>query len=283
MRIMDTTKTIELKEKSDFNGLLEECLSGLESIGNLPEKTCKVAYYTGRIHEQSIYEEYLKKHSTGLSMGWISEQHWRFANELFHIGFVFPLLNEDDFEILNRHYVDPKYFDLLEDILFDQHLLNRQLTKYDNSVRLKRNDQFSDKLIDQVFNGALNNDQTRNDKIYFYNRLSNSVISKDKYDDNIERGVEFPIQFHFPYKNFADAIDLLFGTEVRKAFLNPEYVKKEFHGLPYDHNMFSLSMYEFETFETFLNNSQDIYKLGSDSVKLLKKHFVIKWLTKING
>jgi hypothetical protein len=276
---------MELRKSSDIEGLLKINLEFLESIraGFMLEKRFpKICYFYGRLKRTGDLTLFINRFSGEIQL-FINKQLLEISELLHNIGLRFPHLSEDDLIQLENAYKNPVYFDLIEDILFDQHLLVRPLQKYDASSRQVRHVSFSTELKLSLFNGYLHNtdmifDNYENGEFYyFYNRNKNLIVRKESMH-NFETKVEFHIDF--------SDLDVVNFSEYVKKFLGNdffEFYRKD----PYNNNQ-SIEIVGDYTFD---NDAYREYqkrillfpeKISPELLTIVEENIANNWLLEIN-
>jgi hypothetical protein len=279
---MISDKEKELKANKDFMGLLDNCLAQSGSIGGLNNKLCKVSYYSGRAKSQQIVSNFVEKNKSLLS-AFVNEDYFILAQFLFRVGFVFPNINEAEISMLEKYYSDPKYVDLLDDILFDKELLSKELKRFDTSARNKKHSQFSDDLLIQTFNSDIYNQEPEDDKIYFYDKSNNSILKASFEDRSLIRGVHYQIQLFRDFRHFVKIVDEVLGEEIRIAYFR-DNTDNIMSGASYENILFlGFSSYSFDEFKSYVENNIQYFDLPGEPIQLLKKTISRKWLEMVNG
>lgn len=272
----------ELKSKSDFSGLLEYSISKVCSLTSLGEKFCKIAYYSGRMKNQNKLNLFIEENK-GLIVFYVSKEYKELSEFLFKVGQVFPELSDEYYRKLEAYYFNPKYYDMLEDILFDQDLLKRELKKFDASVRSIRNFDFSDELLFDVFNAAMSNMNVIDEQVHYYDKEENIIKVMTYGSEKIIRNVHIIVHLFRDNKDFSDSVDEFIGIKVRKEFFK-RHQKDIYSESRYSDIIdYSFELETFELFKQFVTESQDTLKIDSNAIERLIKESSLKWLKKANS
>lgn len=101
---------------------------------------------------------------------------------MFEIGLKYPNLNNDELNQLELLYNNTKYCALIDELLFDKEKLPRTIRGITREELNRRNDNFPDSLLDQVYHAFEENsevDEDNEDTIWrVYDRRNNIIISK---------------------------------------------------------------------------------------------------------
>lgn len=274
------------RKVGDINGLLNVSLDFWNKFGaghTFETRLPKICYYKGRLKKTEDLKSFLSKNNVNIEL-FIREDLFEVSKNLHFIGIRFPNLSPKDFDYLERLYSDPQYFDLIDDILFDQHLLSRTLKKYDPSIREIKQTAFDEKIKQEIFDAFIHNSKTdngefENDFYLFYHRPDNKIVKKDSRDD-FEDNVEFLIDFY--------NLDIAGFASAAKEFLGEDFIefyKKDPIGN--DETLKEVGVVSFDsgTFETFRDRLFEFHKsksINPEQVSNLKKHLALQWLKEIN-
>ncbi len=274
-----------LKQQADIPGLLGISLALWNNMGSghtYKERFPKICYYYGRLNAYDELADFLQNNQIGLEM-WVDDKLRDISFKLCQVGANYEMLSETDISELNMLYSNPEYYDLLEDILFDFPAKYGELKKFDASIRKIKNYQFTKELKNEIFNCFLHNCDVEDfgfDKVYYYEKSSNSIVQKN-YDKDIFRGVHYYIDFGMNIGQFAELVKVHFGNEFYS------YYKEDMlnYGEPYDFAIqFSFNSYAYEAFEERLSNYiQNSKQEFNSSVDGIREKIAENWLLKVNS
>jgi hypothetical protein len=279
-------KEKELKITGDIQGLLDISLDFLNKFGaglTLQERFPRICYYFGRRNKTDELKLFLSEKPLNFEL-FVTEELLEFSKNLHFIGLHYPNLSEKELTLLESFYCDSKYYNLIDDILFDQHLLSRPLNKYDSSVREIRQSDFNEELKLEIFNAFIHNDKTDNGEFeeeyyYFYNRECNRIdrkYSREEYEDNVDFLIDF---YHLNINGFALIAKEYFGQEFFTFYSKDPIGNGE--------NLEEAEVYSFNSgaYESFQERLLEFYntnKINTDNLTSLKKHLSNEWLIEIN-
>jgi len=275
----------ELRSSSDIEGLLKINLEFLDNIraGFMLElRFPRICYYYGRLKRTKELTSFVNKNSMVIDL-FISQKLKEVSRILLDIGISFPNLSPSQHSALEILYCDPTYFDLIDDLMFDEHLLSQPLKKYDYSARQIRHANFSKVLKMEVFKAYLHNmdmvfDIFENGEFYyFYNRKENNVIrkeSRDKFETKVEFLIDFP---DLDIKKFGIFVKKLLGKEFFDFYsLDPIDTKE---------NLEMAGKYTFDN-EAYSSYQKRILlfpeKLNPELITLIEENIANEWLVEIN-
>lgn len=271
-----------LKSANDISGLLEYTLSKDCSIHELGEKFCKVAYLSGRTNEIDKLNIFIEENK-GLIHFYVPKEYKELSEFLFKVGQLYPEIPDRYFKLLEDYYCNPKYFDMLEDLLFDQYLLKLKLKKFDAGIRSIQNIDFSNQLLYDVFNAAMSNKNVVNEQVHYYDKSENLIKVMTYGSENIIRNVHIIVYLFNTIEEFSTSVDQIIGIKVRKEFFK-KHMKDINPGWKYNDIIYSsLDQYTFDLFKQFVLEGQDTLKINSNSIEKFITESSLKWLIKINS
>lgn len=279
----------ELKKQRNIKELLNVSLDFWYKFGagqTFVHRFPKICYYMGRLNDFDGLKTFMQKNKVELSM-WVDTDTKMLGQKLLSIGAVYPNLNNQDYIILEELYSNPKHFDLIEDILFDQDTLLRPLKKFVASVRITRHSVFSDELKREVFNGfiynSINNpDYNTKEEVCYYERTTNKIINK-VFNEDVIQDVHFYINFFpsFKMEHFANHVKLVYGENFFNFYSQNIVNDKKF---TYEHaKRLSIDAYAFEVFQNRLSEYTSKEKLPTNGIDEVIKNMANDWLLIINS
>lgn len=185
-----------------------------------------MAYLYGRAKEVDTLNSLLQKYSFCI---WeLSQDSKEVTQNLVEIGALFPYLCGEQISYLEALYNNPKYCEIMDDILFDKEKLPRKITGITKEELKKTNDSFSTRLLKQTYNSFILNkiaQYKRNDEYteyYVYVRRNNNIIKKAY--GKVGSG-ECVLDGTLDMKSFIEHIEPKYGKECADFFI--EGVLKE--------------------------------------------------------
>ena len=98
------------------------------------------------------------------------------------IGSVYPQLTPWQINKLEEYYNNPKYCEIVDDVLFDKELLPKEIKGISREDLSRKNTDFPDHLLDEIYQAFESNDNVDSDGRYtmwlVYVRRSNSIVRK---------------------------------------------------------------------------------------------------------
>ena len=217
---------IHFKESGNINKLLEIAYEFFEKhsgVGNCIYWLLKICYYTGRAKDNDAFEKYIQftKDKKEMLSFIINAEEVKLGQDLLKIGYDYPNLNNEQYNLVNDLYQQDKYRDLLDDIFFDENNLPIKFTKKSSVVpSTVRNSEFSLNLIYELFEGFLNNyklSDNRSDTFFYYNRAQNNVEKIRTLDT--AKWVHFYIDFNITNRVFTEKVKKSMGADFYEQLL----------------------------------------------------------------
>jgi|TARA_Y100001954_G_C15779905_1_gene589221 hypothetical protein len=171
-------KKQEFISLGDLQGLKEimkyKFINGSAAVNEyvLPE----MSYYFGRLHAAEELMEFITGKEFYLLM--LPNDCKLLAEKLMNIGYLFPNLNSELLDYLEEKYCDRKTFEIIDNIMFDAHLLPRKLKKFDKELLKIKNNEFSDNLCFEVYEAFSKNQELDYscDDFFVYDKIENKII-----------------------------------------------------------------------------------------------------------
>jgi hypothetical protein len=282
--------TDDFDSKSDLEIVKKKILECLNSWRNNQavyeriKSFQKISYLYGRLGEFGEYEEFIKtkvQNTIGLLA---DDEDIKIAQKLFIIGMAYPHLSEDQLNQIEYLYMSSQYFEMIDDILFDQELLKRQLNKYDVNKRNIFNNEFPIELIDSTINIFMEDSDSDWDMtpIKLYDRSSNRIVIIDEYSS-----IDFQTQKLIDY---GYAIDNNEFINIISKEISLQYSREFVHWLDDKYDMDFLedvgdSVLNSDTFielKLFLNSKINDNKVIEENFLALQRKVALIWLRKVN-
>ena len=277
---------IHYKESRNINKLLEisyEFFEKHSAVGNCINWLLKISYYTGRAKDNNAFEKYIQftKDKKGMLSFIINAEEVKLAQDLLKIGYNYPNLNNELYALVNSLYQIDKYRDLLDDIFFDEDILNVRFIKKSSIAPSKvRNSDFNLELIFDVFEGFLNNqklNEQSSDSYFYYNRALNNV-EKIQTVDSV-KWVHFYIDFNITNRIFTDKFKKNVGEYFYEQLIEQMPIEKKENDLTYEISFDDYSWSFFSSFvENILKNIEEIKSLKNLMIEAVVKD----WLEDLN-
>jgi len=277
---------IHYKESRNINKLLEisyEFFEKHSSVGNCINWLLKISYYTGRAKDNYAFEKYIQftKDKKGMLSFIINAEEVKLAQDLLKIGYNYPNLNNELYALVNSLYQIDKYRDLLDDIFFDEDILNVRFIKKSSITPSKvRNSDFNLELIFEVFEGFLNNqklNEQNSDSFFYYNRALNNVEKIETVDS--VKWVHFYIDFNITNRIFTDKFKKNVGEYFYEQLIEQMPIEKKENDLTYEISFDDYSWSFFSSFvEDIIKNIEEIKSLKN----LMIEEVVKDWLEDLN-
>jgi hypothetical protein len=172
------TKKQEFISIGDLQGLKEimkyKFINGSAAVNEyvLPE----MSYYFGRLHATEELMEFITGKEFYLDM--LPHDCKLLAENLMNVGYFFPDLSNELLDYLEEKYCDRKTFEIIDNIMFDAHLLPRKLKKFDKDLLKSKNNEFTDDLcfdLYDAFSKNLDLDYSFDD-FFVYDKIENQII-----------------------------------------------------------------------------------------------------------
>lgn len=224
------------------------------------------SYLCGRLHDADSLKDAVKRIDFLLMMHrQYLDASIRMANELYRIGWFFPNISNEDMDYLEKLYCDRDWFEMMDVIMCDIDTLPRQIKKFDKNLFSKKNDVFSEELLDTVYR-FLEADSEELQEHAMYDRFTNTIRLIDDYSYNNEeqhRG-EFYVEWQERASEFYSFMNDTFGEDCCKFFLahfNEEQRKRK-----------SIWGQDRDFVENFAENEFEVFSLKVE-VRVLDKYF----------
>lgn len=210
----------------------------------------------------------------------MSEDSRQVSSQLVEIGVVYPYLSNSQIDYLEQLYNNPKYCEVIDEILFDKEKLSRKITGITKEDLKKTNDTFSDKLLQQTFNSFILNYKAqceRDDEYteyYVYVRRDNKIIKKEY--GKVGSG-ECVLSGTLDIKSFVKYIEPKYGKECSHRFLNSILEHK-----PWYNNIESLCRSDYEWIDW-----NELFEIGKSIIPLeqisqFKMDLALLYLRRLN-
>jgi hypothetical protein len=277
---------IHFKESGNINKLLEisyEFFEKHSGVGNCIYWLLKISYYTGRAKDNNAFEKYIQftKDKNEMLSFIINAEEVKLGQNLLKIGFDYPILSDEQYNLVNNLYQGDKYQDLLDDIFFDEYNLPIKFKKKSSVAPSKvRNSEFSQNLINKLFDGFLNNYNLKDNQsefYYYYNRALNDVEKIRTID--IAKWVHFYIDFNITNRIFANRVKKIIGLDFYEKLLEKMNIEKKENDLTYE---ITFDDYSWSTFTSFIEKKIENIEEIRDLKNLIIKAIVIEWLEELN-
>ena len=196
------------------------------------------------------------------------------AQNLLNIGYKFPNLNESEISYLEENYCDSKTFELFDIIMFDSDLLPRQIKKLNKESLNKKNTDFSNEFLMEIYNCFLKNDSLDGnyDDYYVYNRIDNNIIRKQYEDTGL---VDYIISDPIRSNELWSLMKEEYGEECADYFAQQ---------LSFDEDWIAFKNADFYVLNiTSIENVAEQYFNEPLHIKDLKVQIALFWLKKINS
>ena len=145
------------KKEKDLDALYM-CAIQMSEEFNSDNERIEAAYFLGRKKDYNGFGKLLEN-AQARSFG-IAARNRTYDEEhrFFRIGLNYPNLDESDLDLMEKKYKTSGDYRMMDRILFDQERLPRVLEHFDASALEIQNTEFSDELLDKVFQAAWMND-----------------------------------------------------------------------------------------------------------------------------
>ena len=274
-----------LKQTANIRGLLKNSLDFWNNMGSgytYKDRFPKICYYFGRLNAYDELRQFLKDNQFGIEM-WIDEDLQKTSLRLYQIGTDYDELNFNDIQDINSLYLDHKYFDLLEDILFDFPAKYGKLKKFNSSIRNIINTEYSKELKSKLFKCFLHNCNVTNydfDNVYYYEKSSNSIVEK-LFEEDVIKEVHYYIDFGIDLQGFSKHVINVLGFEFYDFYKLDMYNNGEEFEFAIQS---SFNSYSYEEFINRLNEYSNLYNNALQTLQLkIEEEIAEEWLLKVNG
>ena len=277
---------IHFKELRNTDKLLEIAYEFFEKhsgVGNCIYWLLKICYYTGRAKDNNAFEKYIKFTIDKKKMlsFIINSDEVKLGQDLLKIGYDYPNLSKEQYNLVNNLYQVDKYRDLLDDIFFDENNLAIKFIKKSSLAPTKvRNFEFNQNLIYLIFEGFLNNykqNDDGSDTFFYYNRTLNDV-EKIRTIDTV-KWVHFYIEFNITNRIFTDKVKKIISVDFYNQLLDKMSIEKKENNFTYEITFDDHSWSTFNSFiEMKLENIQEIKVIKNSMIKVI----VTDWLEELN-
>jgi hypothetical protein len=205
----------ELAVSKNYRGLIDLYITRWNNTAmyEIPSLYQKISYNFGMLKDQDGFEKFVADECQ-VNIGMMSTDKDRnIGILLFIIGMNYPNLSEKEMEVLDELSCDENYFELIESLHIVENILTRPIRKFDRSVLNIRHNEFSNKMLNQVYQAFLENNENYNwYDIKVYDRPSNLVIVVDSEDD-VAHKTQFIIDFGLTLSDFLTALKLHFDED----------------------------------------------------------------------
>lgn len=236
----------------------------------LPE----ICYYLGRLNDLEKLKEFIEENP--IAMHGLPKETLEMGMDLFTIGQKFPHLEKSELDYLESLYTDSRCYQFMKYMMFDEDRLPRKIEKFDISKLSIRHQEFSDKLLIQVFNCFQLNEEIDDsiEDCYVYNRVKNIVLKKPYGLLSLE---DFYINFNLNGTQFMDICLRASGEELRNHVLRKlkDRYKDDFE-IMIEGNMVSFSP------DHCLDHFKD-FNLDESDLEKFKKYLSSDWLNDVNN
>lgn len=239
-----------------------------------------IAYLYGRTKDVDTLNSIIQKYSYCLFN--LSQEAREATTNLLEIGTSYPYLSNSQIDYLEQLYNNPKFCEVMDEILFDKEKLPRQISGITKDELKKTNDNFSDKLLQQTFNCFILNYKAqceRDDEYteYFvYVRRFNNIIKKEYR--KVGSG-ECVLEGTLDIKSFIEYIEQKYGKECSNYFLTkllkykPWYETKE---------RLATSDHEWINWQNLFDIAKEYFNEDMESLSSLKKDMALLYLRRLN-
>lgn len=180
-----------------------------------------ISYLYGRAKDVDTLNDLMQKYMFCIIE--LSQDSREVAQNLVRIGVMFPFLSDEQINYLESLYNNPKYCEIMDDILFDKEKLPRKISGITKNELKKTNDSFSIKLLKQTYNSFILNQWAQNERddeyteYYVYVRRNNNIIKK-AYG---KKGAgEYVLDGTLDMKSFLEYVEPKYGKECADFFAN---------------------------------------------------------------
>lgn len=180
----------------------------------------EMAYFFGRKNDAVSFNKLIKQY-VGPFLFTYPESCIEMAKYLFTIGRYFPNISDGDIDYIEELYLNPKFYNMMDAILFDKEKLPRILKHFDAESLQITHTEFSDDFLDRIFHCFVENqdieDMEREEEqpMSFYDRPRNRIIRK-MYEDRCKG--EFCIDFKFNCRDFHRFVADKYGQDFAERF-----------------------------------------------------------------
>jgi len=245
--------------------------SDATNVNNIPE----MAYYFGRLHDLDSFKSLLDEYSFAL---WSLPQSCiSIAEKLFIIGSKFPILNENEISYLEKLYCDTKTFEIMDRMMFDIELLPRSIKKLDKTLLNRKNNEYSEPFLKQIFECFDKNDKLDQsyDRLYVYSRIKNSVIRKTYEDLGLG---EYCIIYYAISDEFHKFIQAKYGENCANFFAQNLCFSEN-----NDWEEFKTSSSYALNLKSIVNVARKYFKNNLDSIEEIKSDLAWMYLQECNS
>lgn len=274
------------KETSNINKLLDisyEFFEKHSGVGNFIYWYLKIAYYTGRAKDNISFERYLQfaKDKKGIISLIINAEEVQLSRDLFKIGYSYPDLSNEQYNLVNNLYQIDKHRDLLDDIFFDQNNLTiKFIKKSEISPSKVRNSQFSSQLISEVFEGFLINyklQDSRSESFFYYNRALNKV-EQIKISGSA-KFVHFYIDLNITNRVFVNKVKVIISEDIYEKLLEKMSIEKKENNLTFE---ITFDDYGWKKFSSFIESEIENEVEFKYVKNLMVEAIITDWLKDLN-
>ena len=169
--------------------------SGIHSKGDW----FKLAFFCGRVSLKEDFDAFMRANQIRLNTNFCNDMFglcgfsddFNDISTFYQIGERYPSLKSSDYDFLESYYTKSGTYDMIDEMLFDKDLLQRELKHYEPQVIDKNSQSFSSALLQAVFKAAVSNSKkydidelletrymqkfSRYQPVYVYNMETNSV------------------------------------------------------------------------------------------------------------
>ena len=237
-----------------------------------------MAFLYARAKDVDTLNSILQKYSFCLFS--MSEDSREVSTQLVEIGVTYPYLSNSQIDYLEELYNNPKYCEVMDEILFDKEKLPRVISGITKDDLKKTNDTFSPKLLKQTFNSFILNlkaQYERDDeytKYYVYVRRNNNIVRKEY--GKVGSG-ECVLDGTLDIKSFIEYIEPKYGELCCERFLQSILERKPWYN---DVESLCRSEYEWIHWNELLDISKQL--ISPEKMSDFKMDLALLYLKRLN-
>lgn len=239
-----------------------------------------LAYLYGRAKDVDKLNQILTKYAFCL---WeLSQRSKEVTQSLLEIGLSYPYISNQQVDYLESLYNDPKYCEMMDDILYDKEKLPRKISGITKDELSKTNDTFSPRLLKEVYNCFILNQRAQNKRddeyteYFVYVRRTNSIIKKEY--GQVGSG-ECVIGGTLDMKSFIEFIEPKYGKECSNYFLREVLKNKPWYN---DTDSLIRSYFEWVDWDLLTDIAKEFFAHDTQKIDELKMDIALLYLKRLN-
>lgn len=204
------------------------------------------------------------------------------TQSLLEISLLYPHISNQQISYLESLYNNPKYCEMIDDILYDKDELPRRISGITREELSKTNDTFSRRLIKEIYNCFILNQRAQNQSddeftvYYVYVRRTNSIIKKAY--GKVGSG-ECVISGTLDMKSFIELVKPKYGKECADFFMKKVLETKPWYG---DKENLIRSDYEWVDWYILTDIAKDFFVRDKTKIDEVKMDIALLYLKRLN-